>query len=308
MAVGVLVLGGIAVGLHGALKKIEPGDVLTALAVTPRQNLQHAVLLLGLSMCVMGGYDLPGVIFARRTAAFPRLGLLRIGLASFCAYALSHVLGAPALSAAAIRCRLYAQWKVPPSGIARIVTITGSTFTVGFLTTLGVLLLLNPLAVPVHAPPGSLRFMGAMLAGTAIAYVAASGQREFVTLLGRRIPLPGTRLAFTQILLSCADIAIASGILYALLPHAPGLTMLPVLGLYLAAFVSGVFSGLPGGVGVFDSVLLLGLSAYLPPATALGAILLFRVLYFMAPACLAAPLYAGHELWMQARSRRLRRS
>jgi len=48
---------------------------------------------------------------------------------------------------------------------------------------------------------------------------------------------------------------------------------------------------------VFDSVLLLGLSAYLPTADALGAILLFRVMYFLAPACIGGLCYVAHELW-----------
>ena len=74
------------------------------------------------------------------------------------------------------------------------------------------------------------------------------------------------------------------------------------LALYLAAFASGAYSGLPGGVGVFDSLLLLGLSAYLPAADALGAILLFRVMYFLIPACLAGICYAGHELWVHTRA------
>lgn len=303
-AIGVLVLGGVVIGLHGALKKIGLADVLAALGATPRRQVLHALLLVGVSICIMSGYDLPGVFFARRVAKFPRLGMLRIGLASFCAYALSHVLGAPAISAAAIRLRLYAQWCVPPAGIARIVAISGSTFAIGFSAMLGLLLLVHPYAVPGigHAAPGTLRLVGAALASVAAAYVLAARGRESITLFGREIALPGARLALTQIVLSCADIGAASAILYTVLPDTQGLSYLHVLSVYLAAFASGAFSGLPGGVGVFDSVLLLGLSAYLPPASALGAILLFRVMYFLGPACLAGICYAGHEFWAHTRA------
>ena len=99
------------------------------------------------------------------------------------------------------------------------------------------------------------------------------------------------------------DTATSCAILYAILPHTPGLNFPHVLGIYLAAFAGGIFSGLPGGVGVFDSVLLLGLSEYLLPAEALGAILLFRVMYFLVPACGAALCYAGHEVWANTRKR-----
>ena len=301
---GLVVLAGVFIGLHGALKKVSAGDVLAAFAATPQHQVFHALMLLALSVCVMAIYDLPGVTFARRSENFPRLGLHRIGLASFCAYALSHVLGAPALSSAAIRLRLYAQWGVPSAGIGRIIALSGSTFAIGLSTMLGFLLLIQPHAVPVfgHAAPGVLRLGGAVLAGIAAAYVVAAKGRESVTLFGREIALPGARLALAQIIVAAADMSISSAILYTVLPDAPGLSYLHVLSVYLAAFASGLFSGLPGGVGVFDSVLLLGLSAYLPPATALGAILLFRVMYFLAPACLAGICYAGHELWVHTQA------
>ncbi len=296
-------LAGVIFGLHGALKKVGIADVIAAFRETPRHQVHHAELLLIISICIMCIYDIPGIIFARRAENFPRLGLHRVGLASFCAYALSHVLGAPAISSAAIRLRLYAQWGVPRAGIGRIMALSGSSFFLGMATMLGFLLLIHPHAIPVFGgAPGMLRLGGAALAGTAAAYVLAARGRESVTIFGRNIPLPGARLALLQILLAVADISVSSAILYAVLPDAPGLTYFHVLSIFLAGFASGLFSGLPGGVGVFDSVLLLGLSAYLPPATVLGAILLFRVMYFLAPACLAGICYAGHELWTHTKA------
>jgi uncharacterized membrane protein YbhN (UPF0104 family) len=297
------VLAGVIFGLHGALKKVGVADVLTAFRETPRRQVHHAELLLILSICIMCVYDIPGVIFARRAENFPRLGLHRVGLASFCAYALSHVLGAPAISSAAIRLRLYAQWGVPSAGIGRIMALSGSSFFLGIATMLGFLLLIHPHAIPVFGgAPGMMRLGGAVLAGIAASYVLAARGRESITIFRRNIPLPGARLALLQVLLSVADISVSSAILYTVLPDAPGLTYFHVLSIFLAGFASGLFSGLPGGVGVFDSVLLLGLSAYLPPATVLGAILLFRVMYFLAPACLAGICYAGHELWTHTKA------
>ena len=297
-------LAGVIAALHGALHKVGLADVLAAFRETPRRHVYHAGLLLALSMCIMSIYDIPGVIFARRAENFPRLGLRRVGLASFCAYALSHVVGAPAISSAAIRLRLYAQWGVPSAGIGRIMALSGSNFFLGLATMLGFLLLIHPHAIPVfgNTAPELLRLLGAVLAGIAISYVLAARGRESVTIFGRNIPLPGARLALLQILLAVADMSVSSAILYAVLPDIPGLSYFHVLSIFLAGFASGLFSGLPGGVGVFDSVLLLGLSAYLSPATALGAILLFRVMYFLAPACLAGICYAAHELWVHMKA------
>ncbi len=299
---GLLVLSGIVIGLHGALRKISFGDILAALDATPLRQMLHALVFLLISGTIMAIYDLPGVRFAQRLPATPRLAPWRIGLASFCAYTLSHVLGAPALSSAAIRFRLYAQWRVPTAGIARIVALSGTNFSLGLTSLLGTMLLVHPPSLPSlgqHAP-GLLRAAGSLLLLPACAYVLAARRRDVVRLFGHELSLPGIRLALAQIILSGADIATACAIFYAVLPSAPGLSYADVLSLYLAAFAAGAFSGLPGGVGVFDSVLLLGLSTDLPAAPALGAILLFRVLYFLIPACLGGILYAGHEFWAHA--------
>jgi len=301
---GILVLSGIIFGLHRALKKVGLQDVLAALQATPGAEIAHALGLLGLSFCIMLVYDIPGILFAKKLVDFPRLGMRRIGLASFCAYALSHVLGAPALSAAAIRLRLYAQWGVPAAGIGRIVTLSGTAFALGTGTLLGGVLLFHPLEVPLlgaEVTPLALRGIGAALWAVIGLYVLAARKTAPLRVLGRNIPRPGWGLAMTQVALSCADTGAACAILYVVLPTVPGLTYPHVLAIYLAGFTGGLFSGLPGGVGVFDTVLLLGLAGYMDPARAIGAILLFRVLYYLAPAAMAGLCFAVHEIWIAAR-------
>jgi uncharacterized membrane protein YbhN (UPF0104 family) len=303
---GLLALGGIIFGLHRALAKIGPHDVLAALEATPRAQIHHALALLALSFCLMTVYDIPGVLFAKKLIRFTRIGLHRIALASFSAYALSHVLGVAALVSAAIRLRLYAQWGVPPAGIARIIALSGAMFTLGAATLMGGVLLLDPLDVPLFGRDVStlaLRGLGAALWAVVAAYIVAAHGEKPLSVLRLNIPRPGLRLAVAQVLLSCADTATACAILYTVLPDVPGLSYAHVLAIYLAAFASGMFSGLPGGVGVFDTLLLLGFTGYMDTAHAIGAILLFRVLYYLAPAALAGLCFSGHEIWITVKGK-----
>jgi uncharacterized membrane protein YbhN (UPF0104 family) len=305
---GVIVLGAIIFGLHRALAKISVGQVLSAIGATPQGQLVHGLLLTALSLCIMGFYDVPGILFAKRMVDFPRLKARRIALASGCAYALSHVLGAAALTSAAVRVRLYAQWAVPAAGIARIVTLSGVMFTLGAATLLGFVLVLDPSDVPLFGSdvaPDALRFFGALLWLLPVGYIAAAGSAKPLVLFGRAIPRPGPVLAVAQILLSCADTSCACAILYTVLPTVPGLSFSHVLGIYLAAFAGGLVSALPGGVGVFDSVLLLGLAGYMDAASALGAILLFRLLYYVLPALIAGMAFSGHEIWLSVQERQV---
>jgi uncharacterized membrane protein YbhN (UPF0104 family) len=304
---GILLLTGIVFGLHRALRRLSLHAVTAALSATPWEQIFHAVGLLGLAACFMAFYDLPGILFAKRSIRFPWIGFRHVWFASFCAYSLSHVLGAPTLSGTAIRVRLYAQWGVPAAGIARVVALTGATFPLGTAALIGGILLFHPLDMPLFGQsfsvPG-LRGIGAVLWLIIAIYIVLAHGKKPLLVFGREIHRPGLKLAISQVLLSCADTSAACGILYAVIPTGSGLSFSHLLAIYLAGFAGGMFSGLPGGVGVLDTVLLLGLSPYMPPATAIGAILLYRVLYYLIPAAVGGLSFAAHEIWVTARGKR----
>jgi uncharacterized membrane protein YbhN (UPF0104 family) len=302
---GVVVLVAMVAVLHRMLSRIGPRDVLTALAATPLHAIVNALGLLAVSLCIMAIYDVPGIVFAKKLISFPAIGARHVALASFSAYALSHVLGAPALSGAAIRLRLYAQWGVPAAGIARIIALSATNFVLGAGLLASLILLLHPGALPMFGHEMSVAALtaaGLALVASIVIYVVLAGRTGTpITCFGRPVPLPGSLVALFQLALSFADISVAGAILFSLLPTAPGLSLPQVLAIYLAAFAGGLFSGLPGGIGVFDSLLLLELSDYLPPATAIGAILLFRVIYYLIPASAAALCFAAHEIFLTAK-------
>jgi uncharacterized membrane protein YbhN (UPF0104 family) len=301
---GVLLLTGIIFGLHRALERVSLNAVLAALGATPQAQIFHAFGLLALACAFMAFYDLPGILFAKKSIHFPWIGFRHVWFASFCAYSLSHVLGAPTISGTAIRVRLYAEWNVPAAGIARIITMIGATFPLGTAALIGGILLFDPLEMPLFGQSFSvlaLRSVGAVLWGVIAAYVVAAHGKTPLTVFRREIQRPGVALAIGQILLSCADTSTACAVLYVVLPSVPGLGFSHVLAIYLAGFAGGMFSGLPGGVGVLDTVLLLGLSAYMPAADAIGAILLYRVLYYLIPAAIGALSFASHEIFLSAK-------
>jgi uncharacterized membrane protein YbhN (UPF0104 family) len=303
-ALGLILLTGIIFGLHRALGHVSVHGVLIALGATPRLQVFHALGLLAVACVFMAFYDLPGVLFAKGSIHFPWIGFRHVWFASFCAYSLSHVLGAPTISGTAIRVRLYAQWNVPAAWIARIITLIGTTFPLGTASLIGGILLFNPLEMPLFGHSLSvlaLRSIGAVLWGIVAAYVVLAHGKTPLKLFRREFARPGAGIAIGQVLLSCADTSTACGILFVVLPPAPGLDFSQVLAIYLAGFAGGMFSGLPGGVGVLDTVLLLGFSAYMPAADAIGAILLYRVLYYLVPAAIGALIFASHEIWVTAK-------
>ena len=62
------------------------------------------------------------------------------------------------------------------------------------------------------------------------------------------------------------------------------------------AVALGLLSHVPGGLGVFEAVILLACGGRAPPEQIIGALVLYRVIYYLLPLIAAAMLLAGYEL------------
>ena len=103
-------------------------------------------------------------------------------------------------------------------------------------------------------------------------------------------------MAIVQVILATVDVAVTATIFYALLPPAPGLTWLIFLGVYVASYTAGLAANLPGGIGVFDTAMLFGLEPYMSAPHIVGAILIFRLYYYVIPLFIAGFMFAGNEV------------
>jgi phosphatidylglycerol lysyltransferase len=102
-------------------------------------------------------------------------------------------------------------------------------------------------------------------------------------------------VAAGQLLVSVADWAGASLVLFAVLPPDTGLSYLAFLPIFVAACFIGSISGLPGGVGVFEAVILLLVPTQSNEALA-ASLIAYRVLYYLIPLGVAALLLAAHQV------------
>ncbi len=84
--------------------------------------------------------------------------------------------------------------------------------------------------------------------------------------------------------------------LYILLPAYPDLNYFIFFGSYLLAQIAGVISNVPGGLGVFETVLILLISPPIPADQLLGALLVYRLVYYFLPLLVGVGLLAVYEL------------
>ena len=294
---GLLLLAGAIYVVWKEFRHLKIADIRAALDAIPSRALILSFVWTVLSYGVLTFYDRLGTIFAGNKVSYRR-----VAFASFCAYALSHNLGFAAVSGAAVRYRLYAHWGLTPVQIAKVIAFCSLTFGLGGMTLGGFILFIEPEAVPflgALVPHWGMYAVGVLLWAIVIGYVGLSRFVGKFTLFGVEIELPGWRMAFVQVALATLDVGITAAIMYELLPEAPNLTFARFLGVYLSSYSAGLAANIPGGLGVFDSAMLLGLQPYMDAPRILGAVVVFRLYYYVIPLFIAGAMFSGNEILLR---------
>jgi phosphatidylglycerol lysyltransferase len=252
-----------------------------------------ALLLTGLGYAVMTLYDWFGLASIGR-----RLPRLHVSLISFISYAFSNVLGMSLLISGSIRYRFYIQAGLSTSEIARVVLFCTVSFWLGLLALTGITLLLVPL--PAELPLAGLRIpMGIVLTLIPLAWLCGRALiRGPVRVWRWRMNMPAPAVALRQILVGAIDWGLAAAVLYVLMPEAIVGGFGHFLAIFVIAQMAGLISHVPGGLGVFEAVVLAGFGATGNAgleAPILGALAAYRVVYYVLPLFAATLLVLVRE-------------
>jgi phosphatidylglycerol lysyltransferase len=279
--------------LHSHAQAYRPTEVRRALRTLQAWQPFAALGLAAASYLLLTLYDVLALRHVGRALPYGR-----VALASFTAYAFSHALGFASIIGPSIRYRVYTPLGLTAGEVAETSGFVIVTFTTGLVAVFPLIALLDP---------SSLETLGiSRLSGIAIGtlgLVLMAGYIGFgwwmdrpIRLFGYPLHLPRPRTAVAQIVLSVADLSLVAAVLYACLPHASAAGYPHVLAVYVLAFVAGLISHVPGGLGVFDAVVLVGLSSRLPADQILAGLLAFRVIYQLVPLISAGALFGAVEV------------
>ncbi len=298
MLAGVLTLFGTALFLlHRELARYSYRNIAQAVRDIPTPLLILAGAATAASYALLFGYDWLALRYVGR-----RLTIRRTALASFIAYAFSQSLGVSALTGASVRFRFWSAWGLSPEEIAQGVAFTTAAFWLGASTLGGLAALAAGGVAPGLVPPVLSGVGGVLLLLPAVAYLVWVG-RGRPTLALRRWSLhpPAPRLAVAQIVVASLDWTLAGVALYLVLPHDGGLTLARLLGAFLIAQMAGLASHVPGGVGVFDTTMLVLLERYAPVPRIAASLLAYRFIYYLLPLGAATIAFAAHEMTVRRR-------
>jgi phosphatidylglycerol lysyltransferase len=284
---------GALVILHSHAQAYRPSEVRRALRTLQAWQPFAALGLAAASYLLLTLYDVLALRHVGRTLPYGR-----VALASFTAYAFSHALGFASIIGPSIRYRVYTPLGLTAGEVAETSAFVIVTFTAGLVAVFPVIALLDPSSLEtlgISRPAGlAIGTLGLLLMA---GYVGLGWWMDRpIRLFGYPLNLPRPRTAVAQIALSVADLLLVAAVLYACLPHASAVGYPHVLAVYILAFVVGLISHVPGGLGVFDAVVLVGLSTRLPADQILAGLLTFRVVYQLVPLISAGALFGAVEV------------
>jgi uncharacterized membrane protein YbhN (UPF0104 family) len=260
----------------------------------PMRRIWLASGLTILNYIILTGYDLIAVRYLKKD-----LSLKKVMTGAIVGYSISNLFGW-ILGGNAVRYRMYSSWGFSLREIVAFVSILSMTFWLGLFLLAGVAFVLLPIHIPrefAEELPVSQQTLGWVFLGAVAAYLLACALwRKPIRWGDDSFALPPLGLSTCQLLVSACDFALASAVLYVLLPSETT-NFSTVLVAYLAAMIVVVTVHVPGGVGILENILLaLILTDDKQNASVVCALVYFRIIYYFAPAAVGGVLFAWNEL------------
>ena len=292
-AVGLALTALLGLALRRLLSEVHYAGVMTAMNATPTRNIWAAVVATAFSYLALTRYDASALRFVGAKVAGST-----VLLTSFVAYALSNTIGLGPLSGGVVRMRLYSAAGVEPPQVARVIVFNAAAFGLGmlFFGAVGLLWGAHDVAVLLHTHGWLLRVLAAAMLLVLIGFLWLCARRSSLG-VGRvwRVQLPPAELALRQLAISAVELVASATVLWLLLP--PGhMPLAAFAAFYAIAITAGIVTHIPGGVGVFETVMLLAAGNGIPRDAMLGALLLNRGIYYVLPLVVATGMLIVYEL------------
>lgn len=271
-----------------AMVAINWQGVAHAWSVLPPVRIAASLTCSAVSFCMLALLD----VLASRSGSTKKVSVKRAAFAGAVSHAFSNTVGFPAITGSVIRCRIYASAGLAPSEIARIVALAAFGVAMGFT----VVTLLALLGRPALAH-GWGRPLGILICVVMLAFLVwLRGPRRSVRIARWTLAFPDSATAGWQMAIGGIEMLAAIGALYVLLPPTSAPPFIDFLPIYIGAVLVGLISHVPGGLGVFEVLVLVAFPAH-AQADALAAMLCYRLTYSLVPfvlAGLAWLVFASH--------------
>lgn len=256
--------------------------VVSSFRSIPVSSLLAAVALTGANYAVMIGYDAIAIRLINHPVAIKQLAT-----ASLLSYAFSNLLGT-VLGGTPIRFRLYTALGLTIAEIVRLIFYITLTFWMGLFFLSGLLFIATPMEIPArfHLPIMTSRPAGWILISLVVAFLLTCAfRRRPVPVLGINFQPPPLKYGIAQVAVSSLDLLLAAATLFVLLPNDIAIGFFPFVAVFQLAILVSLVSHVPGGLGVFEIVMIALLSS--ASHALVASLLAFRIIYYVLPFLIA---------------------
>jgi glycosyltransferase 2 family protein len=273
---------------YRAFSRYSLGDIVDSVAGIPSVSLALAIAFAAASYLCLTGFDTMAVRYTGHSLPYPK-----IALTSFVSLSIGHNIGVAVLSSGTLRYRFYSGFGLGAVEIGEIILFSAVTVGLGLMSLGGFVLLLRPdfgLGTIGLTPPAA-RAAGVLCLVPVAFYVLLAWRlRRPLRVRDREFRLPNVRLAVAQVAVGTANFAFVAAALHQLLAGAAGYS--ETVAAYVLANASALMSHVPGGLCVLEFVI----ASLVRHSNVVGALIAFRIVYFLVPLVLGSTLLVVAEM------------
>lgn len=284
--------------LYAGLRQYTFADIVSSVQAIPPANLAMALAFAAGSYLCLTFFDWAGVLYVGGRLAYPK-----IALASFLALSIGQSVGLAGLSSGAIRYRYYAHWGLDAEAVAKIVLLSGVTVGLGLAVLGGMVMILNPsdTAGVLRLSENAVTMIGIGLLVASLLYVLlAAAVRTPLKIWKWTFAMPTWQVAVMQIIVGTINFALVSACLREVMAASADVSYLKAATAFVLANVAILITHAPGGLGVLEVTV----KHVMGDQASIGALVAFRVIYFLIPLAIGLPLSLITEAVFRARKSR----
>ena len=290
--------------IYHQLARYTLAEIREAIFSVPRKNIIYACLASFCGYIALSSYDFLALKYIGK-----KLANWRWIFAGFIGFSVSNNAGHAIVSGGAIRFRLYSRWRVSATDIVKMVTFSGFTYLVACFF----LIIIGFGCAPHHLGSDSSGFFinWLLVFGSAFGLLfylwGSACYKKPIIIKDIEFTPPGIKLALAQTIVGSIDILMASLVLYSILIHFMDIPFIVFIGTFIIAQVLGVYSQVPGGLGVFEVMF----SNLLPDddanqATIFAILVLYRIIYYLLPLIISGIALFIYEMGLAYRRKQLK--
>jgi uncharacterized membrane protein YbhN (UPF0104 family) len=279
--------------LQRTLSQYSLDDLLSAVRAVPAERLLLAGAFAAASYAVLTGFDWLAVRYVGQKLAY-----WQTALTAFTSLSIGHSVGLSGLSSGAIRYRFYSRWGLSVGDVAKITLFNGCTVALGLMLLAGFAFLFDGgLASEITGlGGGAVLALGlGCLALVGLYLVLAAILRRPLRIRNFSMEMPTLRLALGQVVIGTVNFALVAACLHQALAAIAEVSYPGVAAVYVMANTATLITHVPGGLGVIESVV----TFLVPGGQVIGAVLVFRAVYFLVPLVIGLVTLGLSELFQR---------